>query len=1578
MFIYDVNLNVGKDFSRDVKSFYYAGTTFTANVTYDTYSPSVGIVTSVINPTALVGIGTKWLSGTPSQTLKVGDWVYWGGLKARVSTTPSSDTAVLITGITAAAITSGVNAVRIQTSLQEPSNTSLVFDLPYYANQTVQDHIYYATQSATIVGVTSNTLNISVPSGTLQSDTSNYYVQDASGNSIGALAFTVVPSGGTAALTFASPPTTSYTVFATVYKTGVSSRKTKTLTDASSTFTLAQAQATTIALGHSDCYKLVSIFMGTTNITEWYTFNDGQKDSYYDYGSISLKSSYPAPTAGIVVSYQYFAQTSGEFCDLHSYTNIDYSMIPSFNGLSLRDTIDFRPIIDAFSLNMPKRGYNMSVDLTYYLARQDKISVDIDGTFFVTKGSSSLTPGEPVDSSTGMQLYSVVVAPYTFDTINDVVITTFDNKRYTMRDIGSLEKRITNLEYYTALSLLEQETASLSITDSLGQDRFKNGFIVDSFKGHNIGDTSSLDYMCSVDAEQGELRPFSSMDNINLIPDTTNSTNIKLWGDLVTLPLDVTTPHVELAKNTYASRTEFVNPFAIFTFIGNVKLNPSSDDWFEVNRLPDIITNKEGNFNIMSRLAEAAGLLNTRWNAWQTQWTGASRYSYWHDGNWQGRTHWVNSYETDAHELGQTRTGIKTVAVEKIDTQVVDDKVLSVAVIPYIRSRYMLIQAKGLKPNSTFNAFFDDIAIASYCTPATIFSYTPVSGSFDTSTNSGINASLDLQRRINGDTEVCLNIGDIVTGSASGHKAVVVGKEKNISNAGVVSYKLYVMNASGTFTTNETITGSISGAVGKYLSATANITGDPLITGANGDLNILFHIPNTSSIRFRTGTREFKLIDNTTAAGEYTSKGISLYSASGTTQTKQANIVATRNVEFVDVQVTPESRIITETTTRATGGYWYDPLAQTFTVDCKGGAFISKVDLFFASKDANLPVSIEIREVVNGYPGATILPFSNVLVASEDVVLSSTIVQTFDGVDYPKYDTPTTIQFPSPVYVKDKTDYALVIISDSNQYKVWISQVGDKIPDSDNTISKQPYMGVLFKSQNASTWTANQDQDLKFTIWRANFDTSVSGDLVLTNDLVSKITLETDSIQTLAGSSTVRIWHRNHGFKTGDLVTFSGAVSTDTNIIDNKINTTYVISNPTLDSYTVVITGSGTNTASTTGFTGGTVMQATRSIKYETIQPNIRSLGFSETSVDYTIVTTESSTGALNVEESCINAENNYYNTSKVIPSGSTGKLNVKVLMGTGNPALTPIIDTHGTSAVVVSNKIDSPTAANMNISAIDRVSLLPTAPTFTGSVSGTTLTASSVTGTIVVGQYLTGAGVTAGTTITAFGTGSGGAGTYTISTSHTLTGVAMVGSVFNFSGSTITTSVPADQALLKRIIVGSYIEIANATTSGNNGQVLVTAVDINTGALTISGKTFTTENSSATALLYYFNSFFDEITPVGSSTHSKYVSKVVVLANPSTVLRLKYAVCAPTQSDVLVYYKTGTNGTNLDTTNWVLFNPDKTMQKTALGSNTFYDVDYTIDSLTSFDIVTVKLVMKSLNTAAVPRVKDLRIIACA
>ncbi|BCU99031.1 MAG: hypothetical protein CM15mV25_0230 [uncultured marine virus] len=81
-----------------------------------------------------------------------------------------------------------------------------------------------------------------------------------------------------------------------------------------------------------------------------------------------------------------------------------------------------------------------------------------------------------------------------------------------MRDIGKLENRIENLEYYTQLSLLEMEAQNLQVQDADGFDRFKNGFIVDNFTGHGVGDVRNLDYKAAMDMARGEMRPMFNED----------------------------------------------------------------------------------------------------------------------------------------------------------------------------------------------------------------------------------------------------------------------------------------------------------------------------------------------------------------------------------------------------------------------------------------------------------------------------------------------------------------------------------------------------------------------------------------------------------------------------------------------------------------------------------------------------------------------------------------------------------------------------------------------------------------------------------------------------------------------------------------------------------------------------------------------------------------------------------------------------------------------------------------------------------------------------------------------------------
>lgn len=1625
--LFDIQMLPGYSFSSDVKCFAYtlpsdANLNFTADIS-PVNTQLVGSVTA--SSAVIVGTGTSFLTD-----LKINDLVLISAAGSSFFRKVIAVTNQNSITVDAALTVTGATIAKCTTQILEPQKQSLIFSLPYSAirsmrtagtggiNNTTFNCYQKFTQTATATTVSLSTSGTFAPA----SDQNNYIVIDNDATAGGSIItpISITPSGSTCTIIVPNAQSgRSISVIAAIIRNGSGFEKIKTLTNTFETFTTAlTAQPNIITLDKADLFKVVSIMMaptaafGTTpagsaytvDISDRYDIDTGAKDTHYDLSTLTLKPSYAAPANPIKITYQYFEHGAGDYFSVNSYSGIDYKQIDP----TLRDAIDFRPrvanksfgaknfIVTGSSMSsVPKRGQVVTADYSYFLPRKDKISIDYNGLIFNITGVSSLTPGYPADPTIGMNLYTLDLSAFTF-TANqtNVLASKVDNKRYTMRDIGTLEKRINTLEYYTALSMLEQETQSLAIKDSFGLDRLKNGFVVDNFSGSSLGDTNSADYFCSIDMKNNYLRPFYTMQNVNLLEKYSNESarvgaNYQLTGDIITLPY-TTTP---LVKQIYASRLENINPFAIFTFLGDVQINPPTDDWFETARLPDIIQQVEGNYNAILTIAEKAGTLGTVWSAWETQWIGESTTTDSKIQNLRERRRGIRNIVTDtlATPIGQSRQGITTQIELKTDYQQVDDRVVSTSVIPYIRSRNILAQAHKLKPNTKFFPYFDGVDVSSFCTPAQKLVYTPSVGTFNFKVNVG-GAAAAAARRINGDSQVCLNIGDVITNSTNTASAVVVNVYQDSNN----SYCLSVVNVIGTFTSGQLISGSNSAAQGTVVSINAPST---LVTTATGDIEFLFNIPNTDAVRFRTGTREFKLVDADTYNGDFTSRGITNYEATGTLTTKQSTINAVRNARLVQEQTTANQTIFNTSYRVTSDTGWYDPLAQSFLVQQKGGAFITSIDVFFATKDTNLPVTLQIREMVNGFPGKNILPFSVVTKRAVDINISANFVTMSDNTQKRSYDTPSTFTFDSPVYVQDNTEYCFVLQSDSNNYNVWISYLGDTIPSSGRTISDQPYAGVMFKSQNASTWTPDDSADIKFTINRAVFNTSVIGNVEFVNDVLPYDTLDIDPFQTTAGSALVRVWHYDHGMPTGSTVDISavncndpgtGTITCSTSsatvtgvgtlftseltigasiynfqdvlvgsvasIASNtsltltanaataitgstfqyvvpvngipaiQIYKTQVIGNVDANSYTF----NSVAVATLSGYTGGTSVRANKNIQYDIITPSIQMQTFSDTITTFSIKSTsgKSVDGAQSPYvidagfSPALNKENNIFYTPKMICSetnenitlGGAKSVTFSAQLKTTNDAVSPIIDTTRASLIAISNKLNRPTESNTNVSPLDST--------------------------------------------TAF-TGATGA--------------------FSFSGSIITSTVSAVRTAMLGIGIGKFITITSATSSGNNGTFLVTAFSDNgtTATLTVAAL-FTSEASAAGTTVTLKGLFADEIAPVGSSSISKYVTTPVKFANSSTYLRVMIAANIPAEADVSVYYKTCVgDSVQLNTTKYIALIPDNAIVKVDNGNDVFRDITYTLSNITSFDTAAVKIVLNSSNTAAVPIVKDFRIIAC-
>ena len=1555
---------------KDVRCLYYnnaSGVDFLANV-YPEFKTLRGSITIATN--IMTGNGTLF-----TKDLSVGDYItYTNGTGSNTKLiylkilTIETDTSLTLT-TTPTAVSTPSTFFKCNTKIYEPNKFPMTakFTRSYIRNvkstddtTSVTDYTITRTLRNLTVVTKAITFTLTAPTETFAAvgNNTNYTVINHTTGKIltplttGTLVVTVTGASKTVTVTDSGTDFTDGNVCSLIVaidKNNVTER-TKTLTVFTKDVTTASTiSAAKITLGKVDCFRLLSVKMAAAtgaisgtlvDITDNFNFDTGIRSSFYGPGSISLKPGYFPPTGSIRIVFEYFTHGAGDYFSVDSYTNnVPYEKIDA----SLRDILDFRPSTNATGTAFPgdetgvlKRGNNISCEYSYYLNRIDVVSIDPNGKFFTTTGIPSLTPSVPKTTKIGMPLAILRMFPYGIDiTPNSVNVELINNKRYTMRDIGALENRIGVLEYYTSLSLLEQETAALNITDEFNLPRYKNGFIVDNFSDHGVGFTSSNDYRCSIDIEKKELRPQHNVREVSLVEEDTNAAQraadgYTITGDLITLPY-TTTP---LVKQLQASTVKNVNPFAIFNFVGNTAFIPSSDIWFDDNYLPDKVVQKEGNYTSTQQTLIAAGVLGDRWNEWQTIWTGRQLPEL-TDGGYtasfgnvttQGFTtdtvvgkEWPNRKANlevaYIDTVVSNRTGINTSVNAKFDTKQIDDRIVSTSSIPYMRQKRIRFVAKGLKPNTVFYPFFDNKAISAYVTPASMFKFTYVPGSpeLDSTTNVGSSAS-ETARLVNGLPDNSMATGDVIVGVETGATAVVIAVTYNSiynesTKVNTAEYFVHVVNIIGTFTVERAI-GSISGAHINITTRTLGVLGGTLTSTINGLVCGIFDVPATNRMRFRTGEREFALTTSSTNGTTFESITRTPFFSAGVLQTKQKTIESVKNAEIVQTQLTQNRTVVSQGTTVI--NTWFDPLAQTFLVQKSGGAFLTSVDIFFAKKSETIPVRLEIREVENGYPGKTILPYSQVILNPDKVNLSTTSYSVGTEGTFQGDDTPTTFTFSSPVYVKHDTEYCIVLLSDSNDYYVWIAQLGQKRIGKTSIIDKQPYAGVFFESQNASTWTANQNQDLKFRINRAVFTTGVTGNVAFVNRALPSEVLSLNSLQTTNGSKVVRVYHYNHGMVNGNSVTISGITATVNNIPIAELNKTHVISNVDVDSYTVTVT---TTNANKTGFAGGSTINVTYNAKYDSIYINTQALEFAEAFVNYDIKTTST---ALVLDSTATDFEPNITLDSSrenVIASqinettsmSGSKSMVFTARMQSSNNSISPVIEANRVSAICVSNRISNPTNA-LNVAAIDF----------------RTLCSASA---LVDGQAVTNRFVTADATIMeAFAT----------------------------------------------VVPGKYITVTGSGV-GNNGTFLVTEVAEDGSYI---GVDFTVIADTGTLTITVGDYYVNEICPLSGSNQAKYVTKLISLENLSTSFKLLIGYNKPSTAFIDVYYRVGTSQSKVNEMPYTLLTNAGLID--SIDTRQFTDGSYQADNLPSFSVIQVKLVFRSTSTANVPKVKDLRIICLA
>ncbi len=915
---------------------------------------------------------------------------------------------------------------------------------------------------------------------------------------------------------------------------------------------------------------IVTLDSPSFNITDNFRINDGQEETFLNYGSIVRKSNFEPPEKRIKIYFSngyYDTTDDGDITTVNSYSSFDYATeIAAVNRISESDIIDIRPRVADYTvaenvrspLEFYGRTFNSSgqsaanplasdedikVTFSYYQGRIDRVFVTKDGVFEVKYGTPSDDPQRPGPVDDAVEVARITLPPYLYNT-SDAALEFLEHKRFRMVDIKRLEDRIKNLEYYTTLSLMEVKTANMFVPDSDGLNRYKAGFFVDNFSSF-VAQDNKIGINNSIDRKYNEGRPLHYTNSVDMIfgpvtnPDASADlqfasileNNVTKQNDTLTLAYT----SVEWLKQHFATRSESVTPFLISFWQGSLELTPASDTWVDTVRLEAKIIQTEGNYNEVMNDAIEAGTVDPQtgfgpiiWNSWQTNWTGTdvieTSTTRWQRNigfrGWMGggsrRNQWGTLTDREIRDtfreqidVGvESRSGERVTITESFDEHSVGDRVVSRDLIPFMRARNIEFDAKRVKPLTKMYGFFDGVDVTKYCVPKlleiqmntgtfqvgeTVTGTVQGTGLGEETSKPRITFRVAQSNHREGEYDLPTKVypedpytNTILPESYSSTSTILNVDTYSLANEAQGDYWGWVE-------TGMKLVGGSSGA-------TAEIVNLRLLSDLAANLKGSYYIPNPNNItfpRFETGSKVFTLVnDENNDHNEASTIAEEAYTAAGTLETVQENIVSVRNArierkqEFQERAVTRttglqlvNSEVVSENQRRGIIG-WYDPLAQSFLVDEETGIFITECDVFFRSKDDNdVPLVFQLRTMNNGYPTQHVIPFSEIVVEPDDITTSG------DG------SVATTIKMKAPVYLEGGQEYAICLASNSTKYSVYISRIGENDLLTQTYISNQPYLGSLFKSQNASTWEASQWEDLKFTLYRAEFEESGSVEL---------------------------------------------------------------------------------------------------------------------------------------------------------------------------------------------------------------------------------------------------------------------------------------------------------------------------------------------------------------------------------------------------------------------------------------------------------------------------------------------------
>ena len=1259
-------------------------------------------------------------------------------------------------------------------------------------------------------------------------------------------------------------------------------------------------------LSYSDVFKLRYVYEGTpsqppevdtagnlvsgTDVTSRYTFDDGQRDTIYEVSRIVLKPGFESAGGQLVIAFDFFQQSQGDFCTIDSYLHeagVTEDDIPSFNSavlgnIELKNVIDFRPKVDVNAIipgyldksllevtegsfsgtgsvvaSTPAPDQNLEYTFSFsqvqYLDRIDGVFLTQKGSFVVKEGNSSLNPTKPDPIEDAVALFYAYIPAYT-KTSKDVRITPVDNRRYTMRDIGKLEKRIERLEYYTTLSILEQQALNMQVKDSVGLDRFKSGFFVDNFEAHR-GNLKSLDHICAIDPQQSVLRPQSKEDSIDLVEvnvreDQRSVSGYKKTGSLVSLPYT----DLELLGNSAASKELNPNPFVVLQYVGDGEVSPSIDQWYDQKEEPIIVDTNTTLFNIFLAKDSVEEAFSSIHNSFVVNWVGTA--PSFTAINSLGE---VNSQQSNATVESASISSSSNISPQNndvgkgIQTKTIGGNVVSTALSFFARSIPVKFVIKRMKPNTRMYVFLEGRKIDRWINPDLRFTgiagnslsafngpittdeygnasgliilpagYPPLenatwTGDIDTvgydvdaeaiSITSGIltfrftsSSTNEAKENVDSYTEVKYyatgilpeNPSSIVSTRPSYFKSNegVQLIESNTDNpvrpnplaqtfkienldggcfiTGVdlffskkstnVPVKTYITNVDAekpgknivpgsekTISPNTFVKCYANGDVAVYKGE--NITGAS--SAASGPILQIFDKNNvelvaTASGKYSLTNEQVYTIVLSNHNGKFfvanedlTIPSVTLSNATDGTNLKLT--IAKDSGKLSDIRVTNpgqnyDSAILTIESPQLPGGS-----TATAKVEVSGGK-IYNTEISLNGFGYTEPPSVVVKGIGNGAGGCEIQTFIEI----DTPAVRMGVAIDREGVT--NSTTPTNFKFDYPVYLQNDTEYALVVETDSTDYKLWASRLGETDIATSTVITTQPALGSVYKSQNTESWQEDIFEDLKFKMYRAEFNITRPATLVLKNKALGYELLSSNPIETNASSNSnansllfknnnnvIKISHRDNGFEDSgkSYVFFRTALETGgvTSAILN--NTLFQISNSGIDNYNIT----SSTDASANAFGGGDSVYAAFNRKFETLYPQVGYLTFTGTKLDCSVKTTNiipvdskttnyTSYSQTEFEKAFLN-EPQYFTNQKMIASDinetlnsiNQGSLQYQMVLTSTASHLSPVIDLGNATVKTATSRIENATGQEDRFGRRDQV--VKFYPVYTFQLSG-------------------------------------------------------------------------------------------------------------------------------------------------------------------------------------------------------------------------------------------------------------------